>query len=155
MTKNLTAYLQGATETGQIHGGELLVLKGGEAIYHQAFGRRDEIRKMETGQVYRLASITKPLTSAAVLSAFAGGQLEPGMPVTDLLPEFRPVLPDGRVPVITLGHLLTHTAGLSYAFLEPRDSPGWTSRGCRWRKTSHAWPPRRCCSSRGPPGTTR
>ncbi|MEP3687142.1 MAG: serine hydrolase domain-containing protein [Sulfitobacter dubius] len=128
MTKNLTAYLQGATETGQIHGGELLVLKGGEAIYHQAFGRRDEIRKMETGQVYRLASITKPLTSAAVLSAFAGGQLEPGMPVTDLLPEFRPVLPDGRVPVITLGHLLTHTAGLSYAFLEPRDSAHWQTR---------------------------
>jgi CubicO group peptidase (beta-lactamase class C family) len=39
--------------------------------------------------------------------------------VTRWLPEFRPALPDGRVPTITVRHLLTHTAGLGYRFAEP------------------------------------
>jgi CubicO group peptidase (beta-lactamase class C family) len=42
-------------------------------------------------------------------------------PVTKFLPSFRPALANGEVPVITLRHLLTHTAGLSYGFMQPRD----------------------------------
>jgi CubicO group peptidase (beta-lactamase class C family) len=39
------------------------------------------------------------------------------------LPEFTPRLADGRVPEITIRHLLTHTAGLTYVFMEPADGP--------------------------------
>jgi CubicO group peptidase (beta-lactamase class C family) len=39
------------------------------------------------------------------------------------LPEFRPRLADGRVPEITIHHLLTHSAGLTYVFIEPDDGP--------------------------------
>ena len=39
------------------------------------------------------------------------------------LPEFKPRLPDGRVPEITIHHLLTHSAGLTYVFLEPDRRP--------------------------------
>jgi CubicO group peptidase (beta-lactamase class C family) len=41
--------------------------------------------------------------------------------VTKYLPGFRPVLPNGETPEITLRHLLTHTAGLSYGFMQPPD----------------------------------
>jgi CubicO group peptidase (beta-lactamase class C family) len=43
------------------------------------------------------------------------GSLSLADPVTRYLPDFRPALPDGSVPVITLEHLLTHTAGLTGA----------------------------------------
>ena len=44
-------------------------------------------------------------------------------PVTQYLPDFGPKLTDGSAPVITIQQLLTHTAGLSYGFLEPPDGP--------------------------------
>jgi CubicO group peptidase (beta-lactamase class C family) len=43
-------------------------------------------------------------------------------PVTRFLPDFRPRLADGTEPAITLRHLLTHTSGLTYDFMEPDDS---------------------------------
>src|SRR5690606_36023458 len=44
-------------------------------------------------------------------------------PVTDFLPDFKPKAPDGSTPVITIRHLLTHTSGLSYDFLQPESGP--------------------------------
>ena len=51
------------------------------------------------------------------------GHLALDSPVTNWLPDFRPVSPDGSVQDITIRHLLSHTAGLSYGFLEPADGP--------------------------------
>jgi len=42
-------------------------------------------------------------------------------PVTHYLPAFTPALANGETPTITLRHLLTHTAGLSYGFMQPPD----------------------------------
>src|SRR5690606_42083738 len=70
-----------------------------------------------------LASVTKPIVSAAALRLAERGQLDLQSPVTRWLPEFHPRLPDGSVSSITIHQLLTHTAGLSYGFLEPADGP--------------------------------
>lgn len=43
--------------------------------------------------------------------------------MTEWLPDFRPSLPNGTRPEITVQHLLTHTSGLGYSFLEPSDGP--------------------------------
>src|SRR5436305_1650378 len=59
--------------------------------------------------------------TAAALGMAELGKIELADPVTRYLPDFRPALPNGDVPTITLRHLLTHTAGLSYGFMQPPD----------------------------------
>lgn len=51
------------------------------------------------------------------------GRLNLDAPVTQWFPDFRPALPDGSRPEITVRQLLTHTSGLGYGFLEPSDGP--------------------------------
>ena len=74
---------------------------------------------MREDAVFRLASLTKPLVTAAALRMVELGKIALADPVTRYLPDFRPALPNGEVPVITLRHLLTHTAGLAYRFMQP------------------------------------
>jgi CubicO group peptidase (beta-lactamase class C family) len=47
------------------------------------------------------------------------GKIALADPVTRYLPDFRPALANGEVPLITLRRLLTHTAGLAYRFMQP------------------------------------
>jgi CubicO group peptidase (beta-lactamase class C family) len=61
--------------------------------------------------------------TAAALRLVELGKISLSDPVTRFLPTFRPALGNGDIPTITLRHLLTHTAGLSYAFLQPPDGP--------------------------------
>ena len=78
---------------------------------------------MREHAVFRLASLTKPLVTAAALRMVELGKIALADPVTKYLPGFRPALPNGDTPTITLRHLLTHTAGLSYGFMQPPDGP--------------------------------
>jgi CubicO group peptidase (beta-lactamase class C family) len=78
---------------------------------------------MKDTDIFRLASITKPLVTAAAMRMIELGKLALDTPVTDFLPDFKPKLPDGSTPTITIRHLLTHTAGLSYDFLQPEAGP--------------------------------
>jgi CubicO group peptidase (beta-lactamase class C family) len=73
--------------------------------------------------VFRLASMSKPIVSVAALALIDQGKLSLDDPVTKWLPDFRPRLADGREPVITVRHLITHTSGLGYKFLEAADGP--------------------------------
>jgi CubicO group peptidase (beta-lactamase class C family) len=63
--------------------------------------------------------VTKPIVSATALKLVEEGKLRLDDPVTRWLPGFRPRLTDGAEPIITIRQLLTHSAGLSYGFLEP------------------------------------
>jgi len=78
---------------------------------------------MTEDAVFRLASITKPVVTVSAMRLVEQRRLRLEDPVTRWLPDFTPRLPDGTAPVITLAQLMTHTAGLSYRFLEPPDSP--------------------------------
>ena len=66
--------------------------------------------------------MSKPIVSAAALALIDQGALSLDDPVTRWIPSFTPKLHGGAAPVITLRHLLTHTAGLSYGFLEPANN---------------------------------
>lgn len=92
--------------------------------YRRAAGLADREAgvPMREDTIFRLASVTKPLVSAAAMRLVEEGALSLDAPVTRWLPDFRPRLPDGSAPEITIHHLLTHTAGLSYRFQEPADS---------------------------------
>ncbi|WP_395854466.1 serine hydrolase domain-containing protein [Cystobacter fuscus] len=78
---------------------------------------------MREDAVFRLASVSKPLVSAAAMALVDQGKLGLEDPVTKWLPTFRPKLADGREPVITVRQLLTHTAGLDYGFFQPPAGP--------------------------------
>src|SRR5262247_1073614 len=95
-------------------GAIVLVARDGQIVYRRAAGLADRERAvpMREEAVFRLASLTKPLVTAAALRMVELGKITLADPVTRYLPDFRPRLPSGEVPVITLRHLLTHTAGL-------------------------------------------
>jgi CubicO group peptidase (beta-lactamase class C family) len=71
--------------------------------------------------------VSKRIVSAAALKLIEMGVLRLDDPVTRWLPEFRPRLPDGRQPAITIRQLLTHTSGLGYSFFEPAGGPYHTA----------------------------
>ena len=109
----------------RIVGAVVLVANKGRIVYSRAAGYADREKGdlMQKDSIFRLASMTKPLVSAAALRLVEQGKLDLQSPVARWLPDFRPRLQDGASPDITIHHLLTHTAGLSYGFLEPEGGP--------------------------------
>lgn len=120
----VTAVLEKAVAEKRIGGGVALVAKGGAIVARRAVGLADRERgvPMREGTPFRLASLTKPVVAAVTLAAVARGDLTLDTPVHEWLPGFTPT-EGGRRAVITVRHLLTHTSGLGYAFLEGRDGP--------------------------------
>ncbi|MGH7045779.1 MAG: serine hydrolase domain-containing protein [Stellaceae bacterium] len=104
-----------------IPGGVMLIARGGRTGLAETFGYRDR----ETGAVmapdaiFRIASMTKPLTSVAAMMLAEQGDLQLSAPVADYLPEFaEPAVGVERKParrVMTVQDLLRHTSGLTYA----------------------------------------
>jgi CubicO group peptidase (beta-lactamase class C family) len=69
-----------------------------------------------------MSSLTKPIVTAAALALIEDGVMGFDDPVTRWLPDFKPRL-GNETPTITVRQLLTHTAGLSYGFMQPDDGP--------------------------------
>jgi CubicO group peptidase (beta-lactamase class C family) len=117
----LTRVLATHVGSGAVVGAVLLVAHDGEIAFEAATGweDREAARAMRADSVFRLASVSKPIVSAAALALVERGVLALDAAVTRWLPGFRPALPDGTVPPIRVRHLLTHTTGLSYGFEEP------------------------------------
>jgi CubicO group peptidase (beta-lactamase class C family) len=126
---NLTAHLDRAIDLAlveqRIIGTVVLVSQDGESIYRRAAGLADREAgvPMREDAIFRLASLSKPIVSAAALTMAESGLIRLDDPVTEWLPEFQPALPDGSRPAIAIRQLLSHTAGLSYGFHEPEDGP--------------------------------
>jgi len=116
--------IESALAEGRIVGGVVLVAQDGEIVYRRAAGLADREagRPMREDAIFRYASLTKPIVSAAALALVEAGRLDLAAPVTRWLPDFRPALADGSRPPITLHQLLTHTSGLGYRFSEPQGS---------------------------------
>ncbi|MED5617736.1 serine hydrolase domain-containing protein [Ideonella sp. BN130291] len=105
-------------------GAVVLVVHRGQLVLRHVAGLadREAAQPMTEDTIFRLASLTKPVVTAAALALVDGGRLSLDDAVTRWLPGFRPRLADGEVPEIRLRHLLNHTAGLSYGFMEPPGS---------------------------------
>ena len=120
--------------------------------------------------------MTKPITSVAAMILYEEGRLALTNPVSAFIPAFEDVrVYDGgsdqkqvTVPAaepVRVWHLLTHTAGLTYGFhrVHPVDAAvpggrfrvGHAARHGPGRRPATSGPASRCCSSRGPNGTTR
>ncbi|MCA8275628.1 beta-lactamase family protein [Burkholderia sp. AU30280] len=120
LTRRLDAVTDHAIRNKRVLGTVLMVAIDGETVYRRAAGLADRETNtpMSEDAIFRLSSVTKPLTSAAIMVLVERGVIALDHHVTRYLPEFRPRLADGTAPDITLGHLLTHTSGLGYRFLD-------------------------------------
>ncbi|MBP0582158.1 beta-lactamase family protein [Labrys sp. LIt4] len=114
----LDALIDAAIAEEHIVGTVVLVAEAGEIVYRRAAGHADREAGIPIREdtIFRLASVTKPMVAAAALALVEAGQLRLDDPVTRHLPAFRPRLADGSEPVITVRHLLSHTAGLRYDY---------------------------------------
>ncbi|RZA12882.1 MAG: hypothetical protein EOP93_21240, partial [Lysobacteraceae bacterium] len=94
---------------GDVPGASLLVLKDGEAVVSRGYGRSDLEQGLEAGPRtdYRLASVSKQFTAAAILLLAQDGTLT----VDDPLRRWLPSLPKAA-DAISLRHVLTHASGL-------------------------------------------
>lgn len=122
----LDRVLQQYVDDNRAAGIVALVLRDGKPVYERAFGWSDKEagRRMTTDTVFRIASQSKALTSAAILSLMEEGKLGLDTPVGTFIPTFAKtsvfVSKDGQVTTvparrpITIRDLLTHTAGISY-----------------------------------------
>ena len=94
---------------GDAPGASLLVLRDGEAVVRRGYGRSDLEQGIEAGPAtdYRLASVSKQFTAAAILLLAQDGKLA----IDDPARKWLPSLPHAA-DAITLRHLLTHASGL-------------------------------------------
>jgi methyl acetate hydrolase len=127
----IDAVLRRAVEAGEVPGVVALAATADGVVYEGAFGRRDLAQGSETtlDTVFRIASMTKAVTSVAAMQLVEAGKLDLDQPIGRVLPALaapqvlvgfdaagKPRLRPARRP-ITLRHLLTHTAGFGYEML--------------------------------------
>jgi CubicO group peptidase (beta-lactamase class C family) len=118
-----------AIEAGELSGAVTLIWRGGEIVQATAQGMADieEGRPMARDTLFRIASMTKPITSLAALMLVEEGKLALGDPIERWAPEFADMKvlksATGRLEEtypsprpITVEDLMTQRAGLAYAF---------------------------------------
>lgn len=119
-------------EPGKIPGAVTAVLRRGRLAWLSAQGLRDRERElpMRTDTLFRIYSMTKPVTSVALMSLYEEGRFRLDDPVHRFIPSWRNlrVFQAGAGPgrfvtrpaerPMTIRHLLTHTSGLTYGFQE-------------------------------------
>lgn len=132
--------LQQYVDEGRIAGAVALVMQDGRPAYERAFGWSDKETgtRMATDSLFRIASQTKAITSAAILSLMEEGKLTLSDPAGKYIPEFSKttvaVQENGKMNVvpakraITIQDLLTHTAGISYG-AEPHIAALYEAKG--------------------------
>ncbi len=117
----ISALLREDVERRVIPGAVMVIARGGRVGYAEAFGFRDREKgaSMRLDAIFRVASMTKPVTSVAAMILAEEGRLQISAPVADYLPEFKErTVGVERVRarrVMTVQDLLRHTSGLTYA----------------------------------------
>ncbi|MGQ3053165.1 MAG: serine hydrolase domain-containing protein [Roseateles sp.] len=107
----------------QLAGGVMAVLRDGKPVVFKAYGQRDieHAKPMRTDTIFRIASMTKALTTVAAMILYEEGRFLLKDPVSRYLPAFANVqvaLAQGGTEkprrALTIHDLLTHAAGMSY-----------------------------------------
>ncbi len=114
--------LEQSVQTGQIAGGNLCVLHKGEEVYYAESGYADiaNQKKITRNSIFRLYSMTKPITSAAVMLLMERGVIDLLDPVSKYIPTFADMKvaePEGDVTAnrqVTIKDCLSMTSGLTY-----------------------------------------
>ncbi len=126
-------YIRNEIATGKIPGAVILIQQHGKPVYYQSFGVRDVATQlpMTPDTIFRLYSMSKPITSVAAMMLAEDGKLALGDPVSKYIPAFSAMKvgveksdQSGQMKLaleplrraITIEDLLRHTSGLTYGF---------------------------------------
>jgi len=133
-TAALSTFLKQATDRGDVPGVVVAVVDKNGVLYNEAFGKSSTARNtpMTKDTIFNMASMTKAITSAAIMQLVDEGKLKVDDDVAKYLPKYKdPVVitkfneADGTYETrpakraITIRHLLTHTSGIGYGFSSP------------------------------------
>ena len=120
----ITAKVQEYVDAGQLAGVLTIVARNGQVVYTSTVGTRgaEDDRPLTEDALFRIYSMTKPITAVAAMILYEEGEFQLDDPVAKFLPELEELdvyVDGGRVPAktpMTMQQLLTHTAGFSYGF---------------------------------------
>ena len=125
--ERIATIVQRSVDQGEIAGAVTLVARHGEVVWLRASGKQDRenAKPMRTDSIFRICSMTKPITTLAVMMLYEEGRFQLDDPIAKYIPEFADpkvlVKPNEGKPYtipatqpITIRNLLTHTSGLSY-----------------------------------------
>jgi CubicO group peptidase (beta-lactamase class C family) len=130
----LSKFLKTATDRGDVPGVVVAVVDEDGVLYTEAFGLSSTTRKtpMTKDTIFNMASMTKAITSAAVMILVDEGKLKLDDEVAKYLPKYKDPLVISKFNeadatyetrpakrAITIRHLLTHTSGIGYGFSSP------------------------------------
>jgi CubicO group peptidase (beta-lactamase class C family) len=126
-------YLRDQVAQGKIPGAALLIEQHGKPVYHELIGSRDTATKapMTDDTIFRLFSLTKPITSVVAMQLIEEGKFSLSDPVAKYIPSFANVkvgvekksedgskslelVPPNRP--VTIMDLMTQTSGIAYGF---------------------------------------
>ncbi len=122
--------LNNAVKEQRIKGVVAMVARDGKVVYQKAFGEMDDGKPMQKDTIFRICSMTKPITAVAVMMLWERGLFTLDDPIQMYIPEFKDVkvlvmdkneekgyrLVPPKRPV-TIRQLLSHTSGLTYGFM--------------------------------------
>jgi CubicO group peptidase (beta-lactamase class C family) len=130
----ISAALKAATDRGDVPGVAVVVVNKDGLLYNEGFGKSRTLtdKPMAKDTIFNMASMTKPVTSVAIMMLVDEGKLKLDDEVAKYLPKWKDPLvistfneadasydtrPAKRP--ITIRHLLTHTSGIGYGFASP------------------------------------
>ena len=132
--KALSGFLADVVRRGDVPGVVVMVVSPNGTLYHEAFGKLDVAKNvdMQRDTIFRIASMTKAITSAAVMMLVEDGRVNLDDPIAKHLPAWKNPRVLSRVDLaagtyetrpasrpITVRQLLTHTSGIGYAWSDP------------------------------------
>ena len=116
--------MQRWVDDGKIPGALTMIAREGRLVHFEKFGMQDvaSVKPIEFDTIFRIYSMTKPITSVAVMMLYEEGNFQLNTPVSEFIPAFKDMKVyanhgDAIVDAereMTVKHLLTHTAGLIY-----------------------------------------
>ncbi|MFM8532014.1 MAG: serine hydrolase domain-containing protein, partial [Acidimicrobiia bacterium] len=132
--KRLSDRIEEGVKNNEIPGAVVLIARNGKLVMFDAYGFRDKEAKapMKTDAIFRIASMTKPIVSVAVMMLAEEGKVTLVDPVSKYIPAFAETKvavpkknPDGTTEMVqepqfrpmTVHDLLRHTSGLTYGFV--------------------------------------
>lgn len=118
------AMMQALVDEGKLPCISTMIIKDGVQVHRRTIGfaNIEENRALEEGTIFRIYSMSKPITTAALMILYDEGKFQLDDPVADYIPEFEEtkVWVDGEAveqqEAFTIRHLLTHTAGFCYGW---------------------------------------
>lgn len=126
----LDRFIQRYVDAGELNGATALIVRDGRIVYHKAFGYSDLERRrpMRRDDMFRIASMTKPVVSVAAMTLVEEGLMSLDDPLSKHIPAFKDaVVLDKFNPAdttysvvkprseVTVRQLLNHTSGIGYA----------------------------------------